>query len=329
VIVPVTELEYRKGQAVFETVEGIEFVSVPAAEPALAAFVKERACRAVVLGVTPYTGALYRAVPAGGILLRFGVGTDSLDFAQVRERGLLVANTPGALDRSVAEHTLFLVGALLRHIAQGDRALKAGEWTPQAGRELGGLKLAVIGLGRIGYQVARMAHLGFGAQVLVGERDSEQAVAARLGLSLGELRGDTGYALWDSAFEHVLPEADVVSVHLPLNAHTRHIFNRRTFGLCKPGALFVNTARGGLVDEAALAAALREGRLGGAALDVFEHEPYRPVDAESDLRTFPNVIVTPHVASNTAAANRRMAEMVVENLQNWLRADLEAVHLVR
>ena len=264
-IVPVTELEFQKGKAVFESVEGVEFVSTPADEAALAAFIKQAACRAAVLGVTAYNGALYRALPAGSILLRFGVGTDSLDFAQIKARGLLVANTPGALDRSVAEHTIFLIGALLRKISQGDRALKAGQWVPQVGNELAGLKLAVIGLGRIGYQVARIAHAGFGARILVGEIDSEEDVAARLGVSLEQLRREIGYSLWHSEFEKVLPQADIVCAHLPLNVNTRHIFDAHAFGLFKPGALFVNTARGGLVDEAALATALREGRLGSAA----------------------------------------------------------------
>ncbi|MBN2503291.1 MAG: hypothetical protein JXB38_21115 [Anaerolineales bacterium] len=327
-IVPVTELEYQKGQAVFEAAPGVEFVPVPADEDTLATFVKETNCRAVVVGVTQYTGALYQALPAGGVVLRFGVGTDSLDFAQVRERDLLVANTPGALDRSVAEHTLFLIGALLRKIAAGDQALKAGQWASQAGNELAGRRLAVIGLGRIGYRVARAAYLGFGAQVLVGEIDSEEDAAARLGVSLERLRRDIGYILWADEFEKLLLEAEVVSVHLPLHTGTRHIFNTSIFQIFRPGALFVNTARGGLVDEAALAVALRKERLGGAALDVFEYEPYCPVNAASDLRTLPNVVMTPHVASNTAAANRRMAEMVVENLQNWMLGDLNAVHLV-
>lgn len=327
-IIPVTTLEYEKGRTVFERATDYAFTPVEDDEQVLAAFVEEHGCRAVVVGVTPYIGPLYEALPKGGLILRFGVGTDSLDRVRTRTRDIKVANTPGALDRSVAEHTLFLSGALVRHIVSGSDTLKAGSWSPETGDELQDLKLAVIGMGQIGAQVAQIAHLGFGMQTLACERLSEAAVASRLGVSLASMRAHLGYTRWSSDPGDILAEADIVSAHLPVVPDTVGYFNAARFRAFKHGSLFVNTARGALVVEADLAAALGAGHLAGAALDVYAHEPYEPAGANCDLRTFPNVIMTPHVASNTRAANRRMATMVVQNLRHWNAGAFDQVHIV-
>jgi len=327
-IVPVTELEYQKGREVFERAGDHRFVSVPADEPSLAAFVRDNGCAAVVVGVVRYAGPLYEALPRGGIILRFGVGTDSIDRAQAVRRGILVANTPGALDRSVAEHTIFLIGALVRHIARGDRDVRDGRWEPRTGDELRDLKLAIVGLGAIGAQVAQIAHAGFGVETLVCQHGTEARATARLGMGVDEMRSRLGYSLWSKDLIEVLPSADIVSVHLPLRPGNEGLFDAATFARFKDGSLFVNTSRGGLVVERDLAWALRCGKLAGAALDVYENEPYEPVEGAEDLRQLPNVLMTPHVASNTRAANRRMAEMVVGNLRHWERGEMDAVHRV-
>jgi phosphoglycerate dehydrogenase-like enzyme len=327
-IIPVTALEYEKGRTVFERATDYAFTPVEDDEQVLASFVAEHGCRAVVVGVTPYLGPLYEALPEDSLILRFGVGTDSLDRIRTQARDIKVANTPGALDRSVAEHTLFLIGALVRHIVKGSEALKAGSWLPATGDELQDLKLAIIGMGQIGAQVAQIAHLGFGMQTLACERLSEEAVASRLGMSLEPMRSHLGYARWSQNPDDILAEADIVSAHLPVVPETVGFFNAARFHAFKRGSLFVNTARGALVVEEDLAAALSAGHLAGAALDVYANEPYVPAKAGCDLRTFPNVIMTPHVASNTRAANRRMAAMVVQNFRHWDAGEFDQVHVV-
>ena len=327
-IIPVTQLEYDKGRQVFDTVEGHTFVPVSDNETALASFIESNGCSAVVVGVAPYSGPLYNALPQGGLILRFGVGTDNIDLARAAARGIRVANTPGALDQSVAEHTLFLIGALVRHVGQGDLALKQGTWAPVTGDELGDLKLGIVGMGRIGARVARMAHATFGMEILVCETLSEEAVATRLEMDAQALRQQLGYTGWSSDPDFILGQADVVSAHLPVVAATRGFFCAARFAALKRGSLFVNTARGALVVESDLVAALKSGHLGGAALDVYEREPYTATDAVLDLRTVPTVIMTPHIASNTRAANRRMASMVIENLLNWEAGLQDAVHIV-
>ena len=327
-IVPVTQPEYAKGEMVFAHVDDCQFVPVSSDEVSVAALVRMHGCRAVVLGVERYVGPLYQAVPEGGIILRFGVGTDSIDRVQAQRGRIFVANTPGALDRSVAEHCIFLIGALVRHIAQGHQELKNGDWMPRTGDELGDLKLAVVGLGRIGAQVAQIAHLAFGMDTLICELDSEAAVSSRLGMSLPEMRSKLGYSTWVDNLEDVLPDADVVTVHVPFTASTAGLFDASRFARFKTGSLFINTSRGGLVVERDLAQALRSGKLAGAALDVYQNEPYEPAEDGEDLRHFPSLLMTPHIASNTRAANRRMASMVVENLRHWARGEMDAVHTV-
>ena len=239
-IVPVTRLEYEKGETVFANVRDHQFVPVASDEASVAAFIREHKSRAVVLGVERYVGPLYQALPKGGIILRFGVGFDSIDRVQAKSNRIVVANTPGTLDRSVAEHCIFLISALVRHITQGNHDLKSGDWVPHTGDELGDFKLAVVGLGRIGSKVAQIAHLGFGMETLICEIDAEAAVASRLGFSQDEMGTKLGYTTWSDDLGDVLPEADVVTVHMPLLESTAGIFDASRFSQFKTGSLFVN-----------------------------------------------------------------------------------------
>lgn len=326
-IVPVTAMQYEKGKTVFQSVPGIKFVSVSEDEAELAAFITRHQCKACVLGVDIYSGALYDALPEGGLILRFGVGTDGVNREKMKARGLLLANTPGTLDQSVAEHTIFLMGALVRHIVSGNAQVKKGNWSPVTGNEFADLTLAIVGLGNIGARVARIAHQGFGMRVLACELAAPEAAAERLGFSSkSSLLNTLGILNWNADSSVILPQADVVSVHLPVLPATTGYFNSARFAQFKPGALFINTSRGKLVIEEDLAAALDSGQIGAAALDVFENEPYQVSGV--DLRTYDNVLMTPHVASNTFTANRKMAAMVVENLRNWMQGEFGKVHSV-
>ena len=327
-IVPVTESEYYKGQTVFDRVAEFELVPVKDDEKTLADFIQQNQCKAVILGVTKYNGPLYNALPENGILLRFGVGTDSLDRTQTHAKNLIIANTPGALDRSVAEHAIFLIGSLVRHISVLHQSMQSGNWSPVVGSDTQDLTLGIIGAGPIGAMTAQIAHQGFGMRTVICELQSEVQIADRLGKTPAELKSQLGYAVWSANAESVLAEADIVAAHLPLIPATQGFFDAERFAQFKPGSLFVNTARGGLVVETDLAQALRDGKLAGAALDVFEQEPYTPTTPEADLRQLDNVILTPHVGSNTIGANRRMAERVVQNLRHWANGELEKVFVV-
>jgi phosphoglycerate dehydrogenase-like enzyme len=164
-------------------------------------------------------------------------------------------------------------------------------------------------------------------ETLISKRSTPATTASQMGITEAELQARLGYSLWTDHTEEVLRDADIVSVHLPLTSDTRGFFDADRFAQFKTGAFFVNTSRGGLVVERDLAHALESGKLAGAALDVFQEEPYHPPEDTDDLRKYPNILMTPHVASNTRAANKRMASMVLENLRHWTRGEMDAVHV--
>ena len=233
---------------------------------------------------------------------RAGVGTDNIDLDAATRSGVAVVNAPTANTIAAAEHTLALIFALARHVPAADASLRRGEWRRAdfVGRELNGTALGVVGLGKIGLAVADRARaLGMALQ------GSDPYVAA-------DVAGDHGIAL--AGLDDLLRNADVVTLHVPLVAATRGMIGARELALMKPDALLVNVARGGLVDEVALATALAQGRLGGAAVDVFEHEPPR----DSPLIAAPNTILTPHLGASTAEAQERVSIEVVEQVLDLL-----------
>ncbi len=315
----VTETEYAKGRHVFEKASGLRCVPVGAAEDTLAAAVRRERAAAVVIGVEPYLGdTLYDALPRGGVIARFGVGHDGVDKQKATRRGLLVANTPGVLTASVAEHTIWLIGALVRHVSRGDAAVRAGEWRPLIGAELHGKTLAVIGCGAIGRQVAAIACHGFGMRVIGFDRP---------GLDLDEMQG-WGISRLTDRWDDAVGEADVVSIHIAGTPETRRFVNAERIAKVRRGSFLVNTARGAVLDEAALYDALTSGRLAGAALDVFETEPYAPAAAGKDLRTLPNVVLTPHIGSSTFEACTRMAERSLANVRAGLAKRYDGMDVV-
>ena len=324
----VTKSEFRKGKGLFLSEHEFGVEAAPMEEVALAEMVRVRQCRGVILGVQVYHAPLYEALgrnagTKGAIIARFGVGHDGIDKTLARQHHIVVTNTPGALDRSVAEHALWLIGSLARKIPQQCRRMRDGEFTSMTGLELGGKTLAVIGFGRIGRQVAAAAHSGFGMKVIVVDCRSAHDLAAAAGMSVAQMKGTFGIAQCTHDLPSALQEADIVSIHIPGGAETQNLFDATILGHFKRGALLVNTARGAVIDECALYDAVAERRLGGAALDVFHTEPYQPCRPDKDLRTVDNIILTPHTASNTHEANERMARACFRNIRNFFAGRLD------
>lgn len=234
-------------------------------------------------------GAVLDAGPLR-VVAQHAVGLDNVDLDAARARGVMVTNTPDVLTAATADLAMALLLAAARRVVEGDRLLRAGGfhgWRPLLlrGLDLDGARLGIVGLGRIGQAVAARAK-AFGMTVVHhGRRD---------GLPLAAL----------------LESCDVVSLHCPLTADTRHLIDAAALARMKPGAILVNTARGPVVDEAALVAALHSGHLGGAALDVFEGEPA----VHPGLLALDNVVLAPHIGSATVGARRRMAVKAAENL---------------
>jgi phosphoglycerate dehydrogenase-like enzyme len=299
----VTQSEYRKAEGSFVSASGVECLRAPDAEADLALAIREMHASHVIVGPRAYAGALYDALPAGGVIARFGVGHDGIDKAKATAAGLLCTNTPGVLNQSVAEHTMLLVGAAARPLIAMSTSMARRAWDPGIGAELEGKTLAIIGCGGIGRAVARIASLGYDMQVVGCSRPDAPPPTTLP--HFGSVTND---------FATAVHHADFVSLHLSASRDNLHWINRERLASLGERTWLINTARGSLVDEAALFAALVERRLGGAALDVFAQEPYAPVEGAGDLRSLTNVILTPHVGSNTVEANRRMAERALQNI---------------
>jgi lactate dehydrogenase-like 2-hydroxyacid dehydrogenase len=324
--VVITEKEYDKAEEIFRQAKHCILVPVAPDEETVTEAVRRVRARMAIVGSNRYSGPLYSALKEAGagrgsLLVRFGVGHDGVDKALVRQNGLILCNTPGVLDESVAEHTLWLIGNLARHIPAAEARMRAGEFAGEAGMELHGKRLCVLGFGNIGRRVASIARFGFGMSVRAGGASSVQQLEAREKRSINEIEAAFGLERYTHRLEELLCDCDFLSLHLPATPATRHLINSESLGWLKPGARLVNTGRGSLVDEVALYEALAGGKLAGAALDVFEHEPYQPVADGMDLRRLPNVVLTPHIGSNTREANRRMGEASLANVESFLAGD--------
>jgi D-3-phosphoglycerate dehydrogenase / 2-oxoglutarate reductase len=242
---------------------------------------------------------------------RAGVGVDNIDVDAATRAGIAVVNAPTANTLAAAEHTLALLLALARRVAAADASVRRGEWRRAdfMGSELGGKTLGIVGLGRVGLAVADRAR-AFAMNLLGSDPLVSAEAAATYGVRLVDV-------------DALLAESDVVTLHVPLGAGTRGLLDAARVGRMKPGALLVNVARGGVVDENALADALISGRLGGAAIDVFEHEPL----ADSPLLKAPNTVLTPHLGASTAEAQARASLEVVQGVVDEL-AGRPATHRV-
>ena len=299
----VTEPEYRKAEASFLSAPGFACLRAPEAEGDLAPAIRDARASYVVVGPRSYSGALYDALPKGGVIARFGVGHDGIDKTKATAAGLFCTNTPGVLNQSVAEHTMLLVAAAARMLTGLSAGMARGAWEPAIGAELQGKTLAVIGCGGIGRAAARIASLGYGMRVVGCTRPG--APPPDVLEHFAEVTND---------FAIAARRADFVSLHMSADRGNRRWIDRERLASLGERCWLINTARGSLVDEAALFDALAGRRIAGAALDVFAREPYDPVEGSGDLRSLPNVILTPHVGSNTSEANRRMAERALQNI---------------
>jgi D-3-phosphoglycerate dehydrogenase len=257
----------------------------------------------LVRSATKVDAALLNAAPKLRIVARAGAGVDNVDVEAASARGVLVVNAPGANSISVAEHACALMLSLARSVPAADRAMKDGKWEKRKflGTELRGKTLGVIGLGRIGQEVAQRAR-AFGMRVVAHDPYISKDIAAGLGVELLTL-------------DDACAAADYLTLHLPVTAETRHVFDAARFAKCKRGIRIVNTARGDLIDEAALRGALDTGQVGAAALDVFQHEP----PADWSLAQLPNVIATPHIAASTEEAQELVGTETAATVRDFLR----------
>ena len=256
----------------------------------------------VVRNRTQVNGEFLAAAPRVKVVGRLGVGLDNIDFPGCKARGIEVIPASGANALAVAEYVIGTAMMLLRGAYASTTEVGDGKWPRTAlsdGREIAGKTLGVIGFGGIGRLTANLARalgmrvVGFDAQIPATASDWHEANTAPL------------------ALDELLRSADVVTLHVPLTAQTKGLLGAAKLARMKPDAILINTARGGVVDEAALASALRSGKLGGAALDVFEHEP---LAAGSPLARCPNLILTPHVGGVTRESNVRVSTLIADKV---------------
>ena len=238
------------------------------------------------------------------ILGNFGVGYNHIDIATAKQQGLIVTNTPGVLTESTADIAMTLLLMSARRGAEGDRLVRAGQWsgwnpTHMLSSDVTGASLGLIGFGRIAQAMARKAHHGFGMKIFyVKPSPADQALV------------DDLQAIRCETIEALLPQCDFVSLHCPGGTETRHLINETTLNLMKPTAHLINTARGDVVDSQALIKALQENRIAGAGLDVYENEPH----INPGFLTLENVSLLPHLGSATLSTRTAMGEKVLKNL---------------
>lgn len=237
------------------------------------------------------------------IVANYAVGYDNIDVAAVKEAGIVATNTPDVLTETVAEHAFALMLSIAHRVVEADKFMRAGRyigWEPELllGTDLSHKSLGIVGLGRIGSRVAHHGVKGFDMKALYYDVKRNEAFEKETG---AEFRATP---------DEVFKEADFVSIHVPLLDSTRHLVNAERLRMMKPTAYLVNTSRGPIVDEKALALALRDNVIKGAAIDVFEHEPAM----EPLLKDLDNVIVTPHIASATEETRQKMGEIAAKNI---------------
>jgi lactate dehydrogenase-like 2-hydroxyacid dehydrogenase len=255
------------------------------------------------------------AVIRGGkrvrLIANYGVGFDHIDIAAARAKDIPVTNTPGVLTDATADIAMTLLLMAARRAGEGERELRAGNWsgwrpTHLVGSALKGKVLGLVGMGRIAIATARRAKHGFGMRIAYfGRRECDRAVAAELG---AEFFGD---------LHQLLAASDFVSLHVPGGAETANLIDARALAAMKPGSYLINTARGGIVDHQALALALRAGRLAGAGLDVYPHEPQVP----EALLALENVVLLPHLGSANAETRIAMGMKALANVEAFARGE--------
>jgi D-3-phosphoglycerate dehydrogenase len=257
-------------------------------------------CDGCIAGLDPYSRRVLENARNVKVISRYGAGVDNVDIAAAREKNITVCNTPGVNAQAVADLAFGLMLCLARRLPFMDRSTRAGGWDRSIGTELYQKTLGIIGLGAVGKAVAQRA-AGFSMRVLASDTRLDREYARAHGII-------------PAGFNELIAESDILSLHLPLYAETRNIVSAGVMRNLKKGAIIINTARGGLLDEAAAFSLLQSGHLGGLGLDVYENEPPH----NSPLFTLDNVVCTPHTAARTAEATAAMAAQSVRNLINAL-----------
>jgi D-3-phosphoglycerate dehydrogenase len=273
------------------------FDSLPKGESDLISRIHDATIVVNIRSSCKFTRRVFGSCPRLQLLSLWGTGTDNVDLAAARERNVAVTNTPGVSAPSVAEHALALLLAVAHRIPRQDLALRQGSWPRGDAMVLAGKVLGVVGLGAIGARFAELGH-GIGMRVIVWTFHPKPAPGIEF-----------------VSLEDLLRTSDVISLHVRLSAQTERMIGQREFEQMKPGAILINTARGAVVDEAALVQALSSGRIAGAGLDVFCTEP---LPAGHELAQLPNVVLTPHSAGITPEALEAGLQLAVENVRNFL-----------
>jgi len=255
-----------------------------------------KGCDGCIAGLDPFSRRVIESAKDLKVISRYGAGVDNVDLAAASEHGITVCNTPGVNAEAVADLAFGLMLSLARKLPLLDRHTREGKWDRSIGTELYKKTIGILGLGAVGKAVARRA-AGFSMRVLACDPAIDTAYAQ-------------AHRITPVSLDKLMSESDIVSLHLPLKADTRHIISLDVMCNMKKGALLINTARGGLIDEAAACALLQGGHLGGMGLDVYEAEP--PCDPA--LFSLDNVVLTPHTAARTAEATALMAKVSVQNL---------------
>lgn len=240
------------------------------------------------------------------LIANYGAGVNHIDLAAARARRILVTNTPGVLTEDTADMTMALIVSVPRRLAEGEKLVRSGEWhgwSPSGllGHRIGGKALGIVGMGRIGQAVARRAR-AFGLSIHYHNRRRLPAVVEQ------ELA-----ATWHPDLDAMLAAIDILTIHTPLNADSRDLIDARRIGLMRPHVYLINASRGGIVDEDALVEALEAGRLAGAGLDVWRHEPR----IDPRLLALPNVVMTPHMGSATYEGREATGARVIANIRTW------------
>ncbi|GGY96179.1 2-hydroxyacid dehydrogenase [Novosphingobium colocasiae] len=300
-LLPLTEARMRE---LFDV--RLREVDVPMTRDALAAAMRE--CEVFVPCVTDHIDSqlIEQAGPDLRLIASFGMGTEHIDLAAAHARRIMVTNTPGVFTDDTADLTLALIILTARRFAEGERVLREGSWggwgpAELLGQSLGGKRLGIVGMGRIGQAVAHRAR-AFGMAVRYHNRHRFPAAIENM-LA----------AHYEPDLDRLLAESDFVTLHCPASPQTHHLIDARRLGLMKPNACIVNTARGQLIDEDALIAALTEGRIAAAGLDVFATEP----DVNPRLLATPNLVAIPHLGSATVEGREAAGDRIIANIRFW------------
>lgn len=285
----------------------LTYMQYPINEDALVAQFERQPVEAMVMrGSPPMTRRVLTAAKQLKVISKTGAGYDSVDLDAATELGIAMMVTAGANADAVAEHTLALMLALARELPRYDRDLRKGTWKDPSSSVKGfrGQTVGIFGYGAIGRRAARLAD-AFGARVVINSRSAVADLPAGMQV--------------EPDFERFLARVDFLSLHCPLTSKTKGLIGERQIGLMKPTAFIVNTSRGSVIDEAALIAALKNGRIAGAALDTFAPEPPAP---DNPLFSLQNVIVTPHIAAATEHAANNMGDMAAKSILSYLRGEI-------